>query len=57
MRKTGIEKGAEITTLADVPSEGTGLGSSSSITVGLLNTFYVYRAQCQTARRLAEEAC
>lgn len=57
MRKTGIEKGVEITTLADVPSEGTGLGSSSSVTVGLLNTFYLYQAHCQPAERLAEEAC
>jgi D-glycero-alpha-D-manno-heptose-7-phosphate kinase len=30
MRKTGIEKGVEITTLADIPSEGTGLDSSGS---------------------------
>jgi len=57
MRKTGIEKGVEITTLADVPSEGTGLGSSSSVTVGLLNTFYLYQSQSQPAKRLAEEAC
>lgn len=57
MRKTGIKKGVEITTLADVPSEGTGLGSSSSVTVGLLNTFYLYQAQSQPAGRLAEEAC
>ena len=57
MRKTGIKKGVEITTLADVPSEGSGLGSSSSVTVGLLNAFYLYRAQSQPAVRLAEEAC
>jgi len=42
MRKTGVEKGVEITTLADIPSEGSGLGSSSSVTVGLLNLFYLY---------------
>ncbi|GAH80084.1 unnamed protein product [marine sediment metagenome] len=57
LRKTGIEEGVEITTLADVPSEGTGLGSSSSVTVGLLNCFYLYQAQSQPAGRLAEEAC
>ncbi len=57
MRKTRIEKGVEITTLADVPSEGTGLGSSSSVTVGLLNTFYLYQAQAQPAGRLARQAC
>ncbi|GAI79997.1 unnamed protein product, partial [marine sediment metagenome] len=57
MRQTEIEKGVEITTLADVPSEGIGLGSSSSVTVGLLNTFYLYQAQSQPAEKLAEEAC
>ncbi len=57
MRKTGIEKGVEITTLADVPSEGTGLGSSSSVTVGLLNTFYLYQVQSQPADILARQAC
>ena len=57
MRKTGIDKGVEITTLADVPSEGTGLGSSSSVTVGLLNTFYLYQVQSQSAAILARQAC
>ena len=57
IRKTGIKKGVEITTLADIPSEGTGLGSSSSVTVGLLSDFYLYQAQSQPAERLAEEAC
>ena len=33
---TGIEKGVEITTMGDIPSEGTGLGSSSTVTVGSL---------------------
>ena len=42
MIKTGIDKGVEITMLADIPSEGSGLGSSSSITVGLLNVFYQF---------------
>ncbi|MCK5590042.1 MAG: GHMP kinase, partial [Dehalococcoidales bacterium] len=36
MRITGVKKGIEVTTLADIPAEGTGLGSSSSIIVGLL---------------------
>jgi len=57
MRKTGIDKGVEITTLADVPSEGTGLGSSGSVTVGLLNTFYLYQVQSQPAAILARQAC
>jgi len=57
MRKTGISKGVEITTLADVPSEGTGLGSSSSVTVGLLNVMYAYQGMQVPAERLAQEAC
>lgn len=57
MRKTGVEKGVEIALMADIPSEGSGLGSSSSITVGLLNAFYSYRGVMVTAERLAREAC
>jgi len=57
MRITGVTKGIEITTLADIPAEGTGLGSSSSITVGLLQALYAYRGEIVTAKPLAEEAC
>ena len=57
MRVTGVEKGVEITLLSDIPSEGAGLGSSSSFTVGLLNAFYVYQGEQVTAERLAREAC
>ena len=57
MTITGVDKGVEITTLADVPSEGTGLGSSSSITVGLLQALYTYQGQSVTAEDLARQAC
>jgi len=57
MRKTGVLDGVEITTLADIPSEGSGLGSSSSITVGLLNALYAYRGDQVPAEQLAREAC
>ncbi|MCL0092272.1 GHMP kinase [Dehalococcoidia bacterium] len=57
MRITGVTKGVEITTLADVPASGTGLGSSSSITVGLLQALYTYRGELKTAKTLAQEAC
>ena len=57
MRRTGITHGVEITTLSDVPSEGTGLGSSGSVTVGLLNAFYAYQGMQAPAERLAREAC
>ncbi len=57
MRVTGVESGVEVTLLSDIPSEGSGLGSSSSFTVGLLNAFYAYRGEQVTAERLASEAC
>jgi D-glycero-alpha-D-manno-heptose-7-phosphate kinase len=57
MRITGVTKGVEITTLADVPAHGTGLGSSSSVTVGLLQALYAYQGEVKTAETLAQEAC
>jgi D-glycero-alpha-D-manno-heptose-7-phosphate kinase len=57
MKKAGIEKGVEITTLADIPSEGSGLGSSSSVTVGLLNALYAFKGINASAETLAREAC
>jgi D-glycero-alpha-D-manno-heptose-7-phosphate kinase len=53
----GIEGGVEISSLADIPSKGSGLGSSSSYTVGLLNALYAYRSQYASKERLAREAC
>ena len=49
-------QGVEISSTADVPS-GTGLGSSSSFTVGLLHTLYCYMGKYVSKGRLAEEAC
>lgn len=57
MKKAGIEKSVEITNLADIPSDGSGLGSSSSLTVGLLNAFYAFKGIQVSAERLAKEAC
>jgi len=57
MRLTGVEKGIEITTLADIPSSGSGLGSSSSITVALLHAFHTFQNNLVTAEQLAREAC
>jgi len=57
MRLTGVTKGVEITTLADVPANGSGLGSSSSVTTGLLQAFYTYQGETVTAETLAREAC
>ena len=57
LRETGITEGIEISTMADIPSKGTGLGSSSAVTVGLLNAFYIYKGKSQTAATLARNAC
>ncbi|MGQ9568663.1 MAG: GHMP family kinase ATP-binding protein [Anaerolineae bacterium] len=57
LRLTGIHRGVEIATMADIPAQGSGLGSSSAVTVGLLNAMYVYTRRMQTAETLAREAC
>lgn len=57
MRLTGVKNGIEITTLADIPSEGSGLGSSSTVTVGLLQALYAYKGETVTKEQLAREAC
>ena len=49
-------KGVEIVSTADVPS-GTGLGSSSSFTVGLLHALYSYKGKFVSKEKLAREAC
>jgi len=56
MKKTGITKGVEIITIADIPA-GTGLGSSSSLTVGVLNALYAYKGEEVSAEELARQAC
>ena len=53
----GIKQGIEITSISDIPSQGTGLGSSGSYTVGLLNALYAYCGHLAGAERLAHEAC
>jgi D-glycero-alpha-D-manno-heptose-7-phosphate kinase len=57
LRKSGITEGVEITTMGDIPSEGSGLGSSSTVTVGALHAMYSYLNQLVPAERLAREAC
>ena len=42
LKYCGIKKGIEVIIMGDVPSAGSGLGSSSSLTVGLLNALYKY---------------
>ena len=57
MRLTGTESGVEITTIADIPGRGTGLGSSSSVTVGLLHAMHAFHGRKISKEQLAEEAC
>lgn len=57
LRKTGITEGVEITTMGDIPSEGSGLGSSSTVTVGSLHAMYTYLGKIVPADQLAAEAC
>lgn len=57
LRKTGIGCGVEVTTMGDVPSAGSGLGSSSTVTVGALHAMYSLLGQLVPAERLAQEAC
>src|SRR5579859_3457708 len=57
MRVAGMRGGFEVTTLADIPSEGSGLGSSSSLTVGYLNAFHSFMGRQVDAGTLARQAC
>jgi len=57
MHMAGVRGGVEITTLADIPSAGSGLGSSSSVTVGLLHALFSYQGIPISAEELADRAC
>jgi D-glycero-alpha-D-manno-heptose-7-phosphate kinase len=57
LNKTRIERGVEVTTMGDIPSSGSGLGSSSTVTVGALHAMYTYRGEIVPAEQLAREAC
>jgi D-glycero-alpha-D-manno-heptose-7-phosphate kinase len=53
----GLQGGIEIATVADIPSRGTGLGSSSSFTVALMHALHAYCGRHVSAATLAEQAC
>jgi D-glycero-alpha-D-manno-heptose-7-phosphate kinase len=57
LRKLDIHGGIEITSVADIPSRGTGLGSSSSFAVGLLHALHAFRQEYVSADQLAVESC
>src|SRR3990167_4494817 len=56
LKLLGITKGLEITFLADIPTQGTGLGSSSAATIGVLNALHTYLGENVSSKQLAEEA-
>jgi D-glycero-alpha-D-manno-heptose-7-phosphate kinase len=56
LKLLGIPGGIEITTIADVPSRGTGLGSSSAFTVGLLIAASAHKGSYMSADELGRRA-
>ena len=56
LKLLNIDGGIEIVSISDIPSQGTGLGSSSTFLVSLLNALHAYIGEFASARRLAEEA-
>ena len=53
----GLKGGLEITSVADIPSHGTGLGSSSSFAVGLMHALHAIEGRHVSSGQLADEAC
>ena len=56
LRLANLPSHIEVLTVADVPA-GTGLGSSSAVTVGLLNALYAFQGRARTPEELAGGAC
>jgi len=56
LRFTGIQSGVELVSVADVPANS-GLGSSSTFTVALLNALHAYKSEFVSSDQLADEAC
>jgi D-glycero-alpha-D-manno-heptose-7-phosphate kinase len=57
LRMLKIRGGIEITSVADIPSRGTGMGSSSSFAAGLLHALHAYRGEYASSENLAEQSC
>ncbi len=56
LRMTGFTNGIEVTTVADLPA-GIGLGSSSTLVVGVLNALYALKGEWHSPDDLASRAC
>jgi D-glycero-alpha-D-manno-heptose-7-phosphate kinase len=52
-----VQGGIELTSVADIPSKGSGLGSSSAFAVGLLHVLHAHAGRYASAEQLAKEAC
>jgi D-glycero-alpha-D-manno-heptose-7-phosphate kinase len=57
LKTVGIQKRLEVNTMGDIPSSGSGMGSSSTLTVGLLNAMYQHLGVPRNAEDIAREAC
>lgn len=57
LRLVGVTKQVELSTMGDIPAEGSGLGSSSTVTVGCLHAMYTYQGRLVDAETLARQAC
>ena len=57
LKKYSIKNGVELTTIADVPSSGSGLASSSALSVGLAHSLRKFKKLKITKKTLAEDAC
>ena len=55
-QQMGLTGGVEVATIADIPSRGTGLGSSSSFTVGLINAVAAFQGRYVSAEEMARES-
>lgn len=57
LKRFNIKTGIEIASFSDITTRGSGLGSSSTYTVGLINAMYNMNKLGYTRRDLAEMAC
>lgn len=59
LKFVGVTKGVEVVYMGDVPLKtiGTGLGSSSSLAVGVLNALYAHTRRQVSPEQLARDAC
>ncbi len=56
MRLLGIQSGIQVITATQMPSRGTGIGSSSACTVGVLHALHAWKGEEVGPRQLAKEA-